>query len=51
MIKPALSLKIGTFITEKFTAGIGLLLTWILFTGFWDDTGVWEDEATWNDGV
>jgi hypothetical protein len=23
--------------------------SWILATGFWDDTGVWDDSASWID--
>ena len=46
-----LSFALGFQITQNFTAGVGLLLTWILVTGFWDDDGEWLDEAFWNDGV
>lgn len=23
--------------------------TWLLITGFWDDTGVWDDSNNWID--
>lgn len=46
-----LSFSIGFQITQDFTDGLGLLLLWILSTGFWEDTGEWLDEASWNDGI
>jgi hypothetical protein len=51
MLDRTLSFSIGFQITQDFTAGIGILLTWILTTGVWDDTGEWLDEASWNDGI
>lgn len=51
MLNRTLSFAIGYQITQDFTGNGGLILNWILTTGFWDDTGEWLDEATWNDGV
>jgi hypothetical protein len=46
-----LSFRLGFFPTKNYTDGIGLLLNWILTTGFWVDDNIWLDEALWNDGV
>lgn len=45
-----LSNAIGFQITQDVTGG-GVVLFWVLTTGFWDDAGEWLDESTWNDGV
>lgn len=32
-------------------SGVVTIFSWILSTGFWNDSGAWDDTATWNDGV